>query len=207
MVTIGTGALSQQAMFQMWRRSQEAGTCDGPGPIIVLSEHITAKERVDKVQRAEGMTLDGYSLSNSVVTASEVDAQSAEIESRNNPNKVHKCYSVLSNQFFTKHKQLSAEAEGQRTRKGGSNTWEERKSQWTGKFPSKPMLTREVTEVTDKVKKVESSEPMIFGGLFAGKEQTFPVDSGCTTMVVGREAVERLGLTMRTSKGLREIWK
>jgi hypothetical protein len=43
----------------------------------------------------------------------------------------------------------------------------------------------------------------LFEGLFAGKVQTFLVDSGCTTMVVGREVVARLGLEMRTSKGLR----
>jgi hypothetical protein len=90
---------------------------------------------------------------------------------------------LLSSQFFKKHIQLSEEAKAQRTRKGGSNTWEERKAQWTEKFPT---LAKEVTTNTDLLKKVESSKPMIFEGSFAGKAQTFLVDSGCTTMVVGR---------------------
>jgi hypothetical protein len=42
--------------------------------MIILSEHITSKERVAKVQSSGGTTLDGYSLPNSVVTASEVSS-------------------------------------------------------------------------------------------------------------------------------------
>jgi hypothetical protein len=48
------------------------GPCDGPGPVILLSEHITPKVRVAKVQSSGGTKLDGYSLSKTVVTASEI---------------------------------------------------------------------------------------------------------------------------------------
>jgi hypothetical protein len=112
------------------------GICDGPGSIIILSDHIKRKEQINKVKGSAGTIVDGYSLSNFVVMASDVDESA--VESGNIPfNKVINCESLLSQRFFSKHIELSEEAEAQRTRKGGPNTWEERKAQWTDKFPTK----------------------------------------------------------------------
>jgi hypothetical protein len=39
------------------------------------------------------------------------------------------------------------------------------------------------------IKKVQNAAPMIFQGKFQGTEQTFLIDSGGTTMIIGRKIV------------------
>jgi hypothetical protein len=95
--------------------------------------------------------------------------------------------------YFTKWSELSTEDELKRTRKGGSNTWEERKTRWRTK-PKEP---------TGNIKKVESMAPMIFQGYFEGRPQKFLLDSGCTTLVMGREIIEHYHLATTKKRPLR----
>jgi uncharacterized protein related to proFAR isomerase len=51
-------------------------------------------------------------------------------------------------------------------------------------------MSKEPPGETSMLKKVQSSKPMIYEGSLAGKEQKFLLDSGCTTIVVGRVVAE-----------------
>lgn len=117
----------------------------------------------------------------------------AEISKRVNPNKPLLHFdSLLSQLYFQKRQDLDADGEAKRLRKGGSTTLEER---------------REVLSLGEELQKVEMKTirnvpPMIFDGWFGKEKQTFLIDSGCTTMIIGRTMVERLGLPTRQGRKL-----
>jgi hypothetical protein len=60
-----------------------------------------------------------------------------------------------------------------------------------------------ITRERATIKKVQNVDPMIFQGKFQATDQTFLIDSGCTTMVIGRKIVEQMNLTGKPGQGLR----
>jgi hypothetical protein len=106
---------------------------------VNLDEHIkqeirptqTKKAKFKKVDRAPTSveTSDGYSLLSNIVGTfknhSPMDARSSK-RVKSNKESVD-CKSMLSQLYFKKRRELDAEGETKRIRKGGSTTWEERR--------------------------------------------------------------------------------
>jgi hypothetical protein len=175
--TVQTRYLKGQC-FACGNRHKRTEPCTGP--VINLKEHIKADKENAKQKGASGTTkerLDGYSLNNPIVAAS-MD-ESAEGGGGSTPsNKVSFPDLSLNNVYFRHQNQPTGQEKSQQKRKGDSTTWVERKAD---------LLTK-LEQGKATIKRVQNVDPMVFQGKFQATEQTFLIDSGFTTMVIGRRS-------------------
>jgi hypothetical protein len=53
------------------------------------------------------------------------------------------------------------------------------------------------------INKLQNADPTVFQGQFQATNQTYLIDSGCTTMVIGQKINEKLNFTSKRCKGLK----